>query len=194
MKGDAKTKESATGKQIFHMILLAALVLPGLLFNSAVNALTPDLRKIFEFEQINNLSYTFTAIPSIFALIFASIFLDSFGTKLLFPVFWSFNLIATVLCILGIHFKSTALFLVGRLVFGFGGETTYTAQAKVISILIKPELMSIAFALTFVGMTSGEMLAVVILPPFNSPLYAYCLILGLQFIAMIGILYYSFLL
>lgn len=73
--------------QIIDMLLLAIQILPNLLFNSAVNAMTKELELLFDNTSINSNSYTITAVPSVFALIVFSILMDIYGTNILMPVF-----------------------------------------------------------------------------------------------------------
>lgn len=61
-----------------------------------------------------------------------------------------------------------------------------------LSKIIVPRLNAAAFSLCMIGMTSGEMLAVAILPINNSVMTSYLVILGLQIICFFISLFYSF--
>ncbi|CAL6007288.1 Major_facilitator superfamily protein [Hexamita inflata] len=185
-------KELPLHKQIVHMLILALMLAPNLMFNASVNAMSPQLKAMFNDDNFNNLSYTITAIPSIFSLIIVSILIDTVGSGIVMPVLQIINILATTLCIIGAQKQDKIIFLAGRCIFGLGGETTYSGQSKLIVQIISKQYHPIAYAFAMAGMVAGEMLAVLLLPINSNVVSSYELVIELQIFGFLCIIFYSF--
>ncbi|CAL6093649.1 Major_facilitator superfamily protein [Hexamita inflata] len=161
------------------------------MFNASVNAMSPQLKAMFNDDNFNNLSYTITAIPSIFSLIIVSILIDTVGSGIVMPILQIFNILATTLCIVGAQKQDKTIFLAGRCIFGLGGETAYSGQSKLIVQIISKQFHPIAYAIAMAGMIAGEMLAVLLLPINSNVVSSYELIIGLQIFGFLCIIFYS---
>ncbi|CAL6007334.1 Major_facilitator superfamily protein [Hexamita inflata] len=185
-------KELPLSKQIVHMLILALMLTPNLMFNASANAMSPQLKAMFDDDNFNNLSYTISAIPQIFSLIFVSILIDTIGTGIVMPFLQIVNILATIFCIVGAYKQDKTIFLIGRCIFGLSGETAYSGQSKLIVQLISKQFHAIAYAFAMAGMVGGEMLAVLLLPINSNVVSSFELIIGLQVLGLLCIIFYSF--
>ncbi|CAL6007296.1 Major_facilitator superfamily protein [Hexamita inflata] len=185
-------KELPMYQQILHILVLSFMLTPNLMFNASVNALSPQLKAMFQNDAFNNLCYTTTAVPAIFSLIIVAFIIDAVGARVVMPILQLINLTATIISIVAVKKGSLTLFLVGRGIFGLGGETTYTGQSKIFVMLLSKNMQPIAYTMGMAAMIAGDLFAVLILPISGPITNSYVLILGLQVLGTLCVLFYSY--
>jgi len=84
------------------------------------------------FEYIFNLMYSVYSLPNIILPMIGGILIYKFGYRTMFIVFGLFVLIGQLIFAMGCSTKSVSLMLLGRVVFGLGGESLNTTQYAII--------------------------------------------------------------
>ena len=84
------------------------------------------------FEYIFNLMYSVYSLPNIILPMIGGIMIFKYGYRLMFLIFGSCVLIGQMVFAMGCSTKSVPLMLVGRVIFGLGGESLNTTQYAII--------------------------------------------------------------
>ena len=83
-------------------------------------------------QYLFNLLYTVYSIPNIVLPFFGGYFTDKLGARLMNVVFCSCLLLGQIVLTAGVFAGSFPLMLLGRVVFGFGGESLCVSQSAII--------------------------------------------------------------
>ena len=86
----------------------------------------------FDFEIMFNLFYSVYSLPNILLPILGGILIFKFGYRIMFIIFCFLILIGQFIFAFGCSFKSVNIMLIGRVLFGFGGDSLNIAQFAVI--------------------------------------------------------------
>jgi len=100
-----------------------------------------------DFETLFSLLYTVYSVPNIILPFFGGYFTDKFGSRVCLLVFCSFITIGQFIFALGLSMKSWPIMLLGRVVFGFGGESMGVANSAILSEWFKGKELALAFGL-----------------------------------------------
>ena len=100
-----------------------------------------------EFELEFNLLYTVYSIPNIILPFIGGTLVDQLGASFMVPVLASFCVVGQAIFTLGSAQKHWRLMLLGRIVYGLGGESTYVACSTVLSQWFAGKEMAFAFGL-----------------------------------------------
>jgi MFS family permease len=100
-----------------------------------------------DYETMFSLLYTVYSIPNIFLPFFGGYFVDKFGVKITLVATTSFLTIGQSLFALGLSMKSWPVMLLGRVVYGFGGESLAVANSAVLAEWFKGKELAFAFGL-----------------------------------------------
>ena len=101
---------------------------PAALHNSLAN-----LMPATNFETNYALLYTVYSIPNIILPFFGGYIVDYFGAPLTLIIFSVFILAGQIVFAFGASVESWAIMLLGRVVFGLGGENLTVAQSAVLA-------------------------------------------------------------
>jgi len=81
------------------------------------------LNKPSNYETLFSLLYTVYSIPNCFLPFFGGYFVDRLGVRMCLGMFVGFISIGQVVFALGVSLKSWPVMFIGRVLFGFGGES-----------------------------------------------------------------------
>jgi len=106
------------------------------------------------FENYFNLLYTMYSVPNIFLPLVGGGMVDKYGAWQSLIVFTSFMVLGQFVFALGVQNKSWAVMLLGRTLFGVGGESLYTAKSVLITNWFPDNQIALAFGF---GMSIGRL-------------------------------------
>jgi len=100
-----------------------------------------------DFETMFSLLYTVYSVPNIILPFFGGFFTDKFGARICMIVFCGFITLGQFIFALGLSMKSWPVMLLGRVVFGFGGESLGVANSAILSEWFKGKELAFAFGI-----------------------------------------------
>jgi MFS family permease len=100
-----------------------------------------------DFELMFNLLYTLYSIPNIFLPFFGGFFVAKFGVRLCLIIFVALIAIGQVIFAFGVSIKSWPVMFLGRIVFGFGGESISVANSSILADWFAGKELAFAFGL-----------------------------------------------
>ena len=100
-----------------------------------------------DFETYFSLLYTVYSVPNIILPFFGGYFTDKFGSRICLLVFCGFITLGQFIVALGISMKSWPIMLVGRVVYGFGGESMGVANSAILSEWFQGKELAFAFGI-----------------------------------------------
>jgi hypothetical protein len=109
-----------------------------------------------QFELEFNLLYTVYSIPNVILPFIGGALVDQLGASFMVPMFVSFCVVGQAIFTLGTARKHWQLMLLGRIVYGLGGESTYVACSTVLSEWFAGKEMAFAFGLAMALCKLGE--------------------------------------
>lgn len=81
--------------------------------------------------------YTLYSVPNVLLPFFGGVFVDRFGARLMLLAFSMAILVGQIIFAIGSSTSNFNLMLVGRVVFGFGGESLGVAQGTLVASWFK---------------------------------------------------------
>jgi MFS family permease len=117
-----------------------------------------------DFEYIFNLMYSVYSLPNIILPLIGGIMIFKYGYRIMFLVFGFSILIGQLIFALGCSMKSIIIMLIGRTIFGFGGESINTTQFSIILQWFAPNEIAFAMGLCLSFAKIGNALNNVISP------------------------------
>jgi len=99
------------------------------------------------FETYFQLLYTLYSAPNVILPFFGGYFVDKFGTRVCLISFMTMLLIGQIVFTFGISQKSWMWMFIGRILYGFGGESVAVANSAVLSEWFKGKELAFAFGL-----------------------------------------------
>ncbi|KAM3569251.1 hypothetical protein VYU27_008651 [Nannochloropsis oceanica] len=136
------------------VILLAASLL--MLSNYFVYDIPASLKDLLrqnmgldkaDFEPMYSLLYTVYSLPNIVLPFFGGIFVDKFGARICLIAFTLFLLAGQLFFALGGVYKSFPLMLLGRTIYGLGGENMSVAQSSLVAEWFRGKELAFAFGI-----------------------------------------------
>ncbi|TMW56666.1 hypothetical protein Poli38472_006676 [Pythium oligandrum] len=100
------------------------------------------------FEVLFNLLYTVYSVPNVVLPFFGGMLVDRFGARVMLVVFSLAVLIGQIVFAAGSTLLSFHTMLVGRVLFGFGGESLTVAQGTLVAEWFKDSELALALAFT----------------------------------------------
>jgi MFS family permease len=100
-----------------------------------------------DFETMFSLLYTVYSVPNIILPFFGGFFTDKFGARICMIVFCSFITLGQLITALGLSMKSWPVMLLGRVVYGIGGESLGVANSAILSEWFKGKELAFAFGI-----------------------------------------------
>lgn len=100
-----------------------------------------------DYETMFSLLYTVYSIPNIFLPFFGGYFVDKLGVRICLLVFTSFIAAGQVIFAFGLSIKSWPVMFIGRVVFGFGGESLSVGNSAILADWFAGKELAFAFGL-----------------------------------------------
>jgi nitrate/nitrite transporter NarK len=97
------------------------------------------------FDVYFNLLYTVYSIPNVVLPFYGGFLVDKIGVRIMIVLFAVFIFIGQILLAIGVQMRSMPLMLIGRTLFGLGGESLSVGQSALIAAWFKDK--ELAFAL-----------------------------------------------
>jgi MFS family permease len=117
-----------------------------------------------DFEYIFNLMYSVYSLPNIILPLLGGLMIFKYGYRIMFLSFGFSILIGQLIFALGCSTKSIVIMLIGRTIFGFGGESINTTQFSIILQWFAPNEIAFAMGLCLSFAKIGNALNNVISP------------------------------
>ncbi|KAJ0411052.1 hypothetical protein ATCC90586_003654 [Pythium insidiosum] len=99
------------------------------------------------FEFLFNMLYTVYSVPNILLPFFGGVLVDRYGARVMLVVFSVAILVGQVVFASGCSLASFNLMLVGRVLFGFGGESLGVAQGTLVASWFKNSELALALGI-----------------------------------------------
>mmetsp|Transcript_1682 Transcript_1682/g.2961 ORF Transcript_1682/g.2961 Transcript_1682/m.2961 type:complete len:576 (+) Transcript_1682:21-1748(+) len=100
-----------------------------------------------DYETYFNLLYTVYSIPNIFLPFLGGFFVDKFGVRTCLVAFVTLITIGASIVAFGVSIESWAVMFLGRVVFGFGGESIAVANSSILADWFEGKEVAFAFGL-----------------------------------------------
>ena len=100
-----------------------------------------------DYETLFSLLYTLYAAPNVILPFFGGYFVDKFGVRVCLLVFSSLIAVGQIIFSFGISIKSWPIVFIGRLVFGFGGESLTVANSALLADWFRGKELAFAFGI-----------------------------------------------
>lgn len=94
-----------------------------------------------------NLLYSVYSFPNVILPLFGGAMVDYFGTNLSLFIFGSFITIGQAIFAIGLLVKSYPVMIVGRIFFGFGGESLSVAQTTLVALWFQDKELALALGI-----------------------------------------------
>lgn len=117
-----------------------------------------------EFEYYYNLLYSVYSLPNIVIPFIGGILIIKYGYRSMFIIFGIFVMIGQMIFALGCSFKSMNVMILGRIVFGLGGEAINATQSTLIVNWFNPKELSFALGMALSILRFGSVLNDIISP------------------------------
>jgi len=144
--------EKSESKLRWLILLLTCIMMMGSYYAvdnpAALKTQIDDyMRNPADYETLYSLLYTLYSVPNVFLPFFGGYFVDKLGVRLCLTVFSSLIATGQVIFALGLSIRSWPVMLVGRTVFGFGGESLGVANSAILASWFKGKELAFAFGL-----------------------------------------------
>lgn len=132
------------------ILVLACLMLVGSYYSFDIpGAIKQQIDDYFgdpsDYESLFSLTYTLYAAPNVILPFFGGYFVDKFGVRICLLVFASLILAGQIIFSFGVSIKSWPVVLIGRLVFGFGGESLTVANSALLAEWFRGRELAFSF-------------------------------------------------
>ena len=117
-----------------------------------------------EFEYKFNLLYTFYSLPNIILPFFGGNLVDRFTAPICLVVFIFFTFLGQFFFAIGVSIKSWNWMLLGRLVYGLGGENMCVAQSALLAVWFQGKELALSFGICLAISRLGSVLNNLISP------------------------------
>ena len=100
-----------------------------------------------DYETLYSLLYTVYSVPNVILPFFGGYFVDKMGVRVCLIIFTTIIAAGQTIFALGLTLKSWPVMLVGRAVFGCGGESLSVANSAILASWFKGKELAFAFGL-----------------------------------------------
>jgi len=111
-----------------------------------------------DFEYVFNLMYSLYSLPNIVLPLIGGVLIFKYGYRIMFLVFGFCILIGQLIFAMGCSCKSITIMLIGRAIFGLGGESINTTQFSIILQWFAPNEIAFALGLCLSSARFGNVL------------------------------------
>lgn len=134
-----------------------------------------------DFETLFSLLYTVYSVPNIVLPFFGGYFVDSWGVRICLLIFACLITAGQVVFALGLSIKSWPVMLIGRVIYGFGGENLGVANSAILSIWFEGKELAFAFGLNLSVARLGSVINNLVSPALANSA-------GIQFALWFGVI------
>ncbi len=120
------------------------------------------------FETMFSLLYTVYSIPNVVLPFFGGYFVDKWGVRICLLVFASCITAGQVVFAFGLSIKSWPVMLLGRVLYGFGGESLGVGNSAVLSAWFKGKELAFSFGLNLSVARLGSVINNLVSPAIAS--------------------------
>lgn len=106
--------------------------IPAALYSHFASAFSSEMTAA-SYAMVHNVLYTAYALPNLALPLFAGYLVDAFGAHAVIAVLCATLAAGQALLSAGVLLKSVTLLVVGRVLFGVGGESVVVAQSAVVT-------------------------------------------------------------
>lgn len=124
-----------------------------------------------DFEYVFNLMYSLYSLPNIILPLIGGVLIFKYGYRIMFLVFGFCILIGQLIFAMGCSCKSITIMLIGRAIFGLGGESINTTQFSIILQWFAPNEIAFALGLCLSSARFGNVLNDFISPRIATVIY-----------------------
>ena len=153
-KGDKDTvlKEKNQSPLRWLILALTCIMMIGNYYSydipAALNSQLDDyMGDPSDYESLFALLYTVYSVPNCFLPFFGGYFIDTLGVRLCLLVFASFICIGAAVFAFGVSIRSWPVMFLGRVLFGFGGESLGVGNSALLAMWFKGKELAFAFGL-----------------------------------------------
>lgn len=115
-----------------------------------------------------SLLYTVYSIPNVILPFFGGYFIDKWGARLTLLIFAALITAGQAIFAFGLSIKSWPVMLIGRVVYGFGGESLGVGNSAILSVWFKGKELAFAFGLNLSIARLGSVINNVVSPAIAS--------------------------
>lgn len=117
-----------------------------------------------DFQTMFSLLYTVYSVPNIILPFFGGFFTDKFGARICMIIFCVFITLGQFITALGLSMKSWPVMFIGRVVYGFGGESLGVANSAILSEWFQGKELAFAFGINLSIARLGSVINNVVSP------------------------------
>lgn len=126
-----------------------------------------------DFELAFNLLYTVYSFPNVILPFFGGSLVDKFGSALCLTCFAILCAAGQILFAIGVSYKSWKIMLLGRTIYGFGGESICVAYSTLLSEWFAGKELALSFgialAIARLGSVLNDLISPVVANSFSTP-------------------------
>jgi MFS family permease len=126
-----------------------------------------------DFELAFNLLYTVYSFPNVILPFFGGSLVDKFGSALCLTFFASLCAAGQLIFAIGASYKSWKIMLLGRTIYGFGGESICVAYSTLLSEWFAGKELALSFgialAIARLGSVLNDLISPVVANSFSTP-------------------------
>jgi len=140
------------------ILALASVINFGLNYSSQnPQALQPSIQSVFGMEDTKfNLLYSVYSFPNIILPLFGGLLADKVGIRFAVNLFGSFVFVGQGVFTLGAYYENFELMVLGRFVFGLGGESLTVTQLPLLAKWFKGGELAFAYGLAKCAVRLGK--------------------------------------
>jgi MFS family permease len=181
---------------LFSTCLVMSCVYYSLDLPAALHQELKDYMEDADFELAFNLLYTVYSFPNVILPFFGGSLVDTFGSARCLSVFSALCALGQIIFAIGANFKSWKIMLLGRTIYGFGGESICVANATLLSEWFSGKELALSFgiglAISRLGSVLNDLVSPVVANSFSTP-WALWLGVALNVLSVVVALYIRFL-
>ncbi|CAD8150885.1 unnamed protein product [Paramecium octaurelia] len=146
-------------------LILACLFQFGSYFSTDYpSVLAEEIKDSFNKDQSDvNLLYTYYSMPNVILPLLGGLFIDAIGIRLAMVGFFAILIVGQFLCYISAVSGNFTIMLIGRLVFGLGGENCVVAQSYIVSKWFFGSELAFALGLNITFARLGSVLGAILL-------------------------------
>jgi MFS family permease len=126
-----------------------------------------------DFELAFNLLYTVYSFPNVILPFFGGSLVDKFGSALCLTIFALLCAVGQFMFAIGVSYKSWKIMLLGRTIYGFGGESICVAYSTLLSEWFAGKELALSFgialAIARLGSVLNDLVSPVVANSFSTP-------------------------
>jgi MFS family permease len=158
---------------LFSTCLVMTCVYYSLDLPAALHQQLKDYMEDADFELAFNLLYTVYSFPNVILPFFGGSLVDKFGSALCLTIFALLCAAGQLVFAIGVTYKSWKIMLLGRTIYGFGGESICVAYSTLLSEWFAGKELALSFgialAIARLGSVLNDLVSPVVANSFSTP-------------------------